>query len=103
MHLRGPSCSFAQQVAKTAEEPNLWREGLHSFATRHCGIPAHQLLPSLTVAMPHPKKQRSLKKTASFWGVLWPRQPGLGLTVPLLRVKFEGSNFFLQLFSSHFI
>lgn len=84
--------------------------GLHSFATRHCGIPTHQLLPSLrkshpslTAATPHPEKQRSLKQAASFWGVPWPKQSGLGLPVCLLRVKFEGSNFFLQLSFSQFI
>lgn len=49
--------------------------GLHSFTTRHCGIPTHQLLPSLSksrpslaAATPCPRKQRSLKQAVSLLG-----------------------------------
>lgn len=41
--------SFAQQVARTAEKPDLWRD-LHSFSAWNCSIPTHQLCPSYALS-----------------------------------------------------
>lgn len=57
MQLRGPSCSFAQQVARTAEKPDLWREGCIPSPLGTAASPPTSCVPASLQLRPVPAEE----------------------------------------------
>lgn len=107
---RGASCSFVWQVPRTAEKPDLWREGCIPLMLDTAASPPTSCCPAcknhisaLLQLHPIPRSRRALNKLLHFWESHSPsRQVSFSLSLAS-RLKFEGSNVFLHLLFSHFI